>query len=191
MVICLVCHWLCKTIILLILRLSCTPWHSWLQPTFPHFSQLRLSSAILVSCDFVIILQSPGFHTLDINLLILLITPDSVYKPCNYSFYTSSVSSVFSSSFSTSFLLSPLPLVISFGIGVTSPLGGGLLAFPSISHARAPLETRDQHIPDRRGREYGVSRRAETCAASCVADHRSAGVTCPSLARGFRARARP
>ena|SRR6266702_6686079 len=123
MVICLVCHWLCKTIILLILRLSCTPWHSWLQPTFPHFSQLRLSSAILVSCDFVIVLQSPGFHTLDLNLLILFITPDSVYKPCNYSLYTSSVSSVFSFLLSLQFSLDlfPLPLVISLGIGVTSP----------------------------------------------------------------------
>ncbi len=131
-----VCRWLCKTIICLFCDFPACPGILRLRPTFPHFGRLGLPSALLVSCDFVITLQSPGFHTLDLNLLILFITPDSVYKPCNYSLYTSSVSSVFSSSFSTSFLLSPLSLVISFRIGVTSPLGGDFLHFPvSRTHA--------------------------------------------------------
>ena len=99
-----VCHWLCKTIICLFCDFPACPSILRLQPTFLHFGQLGLSSALLVSCDFVIALQSPGFHTLDLNLLIPFITPDSVYKPCNYSLYTSSVSFCHFSSVSTCFL---------------------------------------------------------------------------------------
>ncbi len=96
--------WPCKIIICLFCDFPACPGVLRLRPTFPHFGQLGLSSALLVSCDFVIVLQSPGFHTLDLNLLILFITPDSVYKPCNYSLYASSVSFCRFSSVLTCFL---------------------------------------------------------------------------------------